>query len=713
MTTTNISMNFKDTHDHLALSLEIISKILDRPISFSALRAGLPLVDHRLTPHLFIRAAHRAHISAKIVSKKLHDIPKLLLPCVLLLKDNKACILESVVDEEKVAVIWPETGDGTDQVTYKDLEPLYTGQVIFTRPRYRYDSRSINLAVEHPQSWFWGTLSQFWSIYYQVIIASILINLFGVASSFFAMNVYDRVIPNSAFETLWVLSAGVILLYTFEFLMRTLRGHFLDTVGKNLDILFSSRIYEHILGIRLEARAKSSGTLAHELREFGSLREFFSSLTLMSLVDLPFFFVFLVFLYFINPSIAYLVTCYIPLAIGIGYTLHKRLAVLANRHHREASQRHSLLSESIYGLETIKSHGAEGKMQRQWDIFVDQAAYTEGRVKFTSTLVIHLSLFLQNLLSVMVIIFGVYEISQHALTTGGLIACTILSSRAQGLISQAIGVLTRFNMMMATYKSFDRIFKKPLERPSQTVFLHRPTLKGHIEFRDVSFSYPGSKIDSLHHLSFKITPGEKVGIVGRVGSGKSTIEKLILGLYQPTGGSILIDGTDNRQIDPADLRSNIGYVPQDIYLFYGSIRDNITLKATPIDDEGWLQAAQLAGVHEIANSHPLGYELNVGEGGLNLSGGQRQSIAIARALIGMPPLFLLDEPTSAMDHTSESIFKENMQATLKDRTVIIATHRLSLLSLVDRLIVIDQGRVVLDGPTHEVVERLNNGGAAA
>lgn len=706
-------MTTKDTHDPLALCLETMSKILDRPISFTALRANLPLVNHRLTPELFVQAAQKAHISAKIVSKNLRDIQPLLLPCVLLLQDQKACILESILDSETVLVIWPETGEGASKVSYADLDSLYTGKAIFTRPQYRYDTRSAPLTVDHPQSWFWGTLSRFWSVYYQVILASLLINGFCVISSFFAMNVYDRVIPNNAFETLWVLSSGVLLLYGFEFLLRTLRANFLDTVGKNLDVIFSSRIYQHILGLKMEARSQSSGALAHELREFGHLREFFSSVTLMSLVDLPFFFIFLISLYFISPSIAYLVTTYVPIAIFMGWTIHKKLENLANRNHREISQRHALLSESIYGLETIKSHGAEGKMQRQWEIFVDQAAQTEKNVKRTTTFILHLSLFLQNILTVVVIILGVYEISHHTLTMGGLIACTILSNRAQSLMGQAIGILTRFNLMKATFKSLDSIFKKPTERPAHKNFLHRPNLKGHIEFRDVSFSYPRSKIKTLQNISFTITPGEKIGIIGRVGSGKSTLAKLILGLYQPTEGNILIDGTDNRQIDPADLRANIGYIPQDIYLFYGSIRDNILLKSLLVEDESWLQAAKIAGVQEIVNSHPLGYDLNGGEGGAQLSGGQRQAIAIARALVGMPPIFLFDEPTSSMDHTSENIFKENFKRVLESRTLLLATHRLSLLTLVDRVLVLDQGRLVLDGPTHEVLKRLNIGGAAA
>jgi ATP-binding cassette subfamily C protein LapB len=697
----------KEIHDPLAVCLEIITRMHDRPMSVTALRAGLPLVNNRLTLDLVVRAAERADLTAQVVHKKLLEISKLTLPCILILEGNQACVLVNITDNGQFEIIWPETPSSITAIARDDLQIMYTGMVVFSRPTYRYDQRAASFSEEQPKQWFWGTLINFFPIYRSVTLASILTNIFTALSPLVSMSVYDRVVPNNAFETLWTLVIGVCIIYAFDFALRQVRTYLMDSMGKSVDVLLSARIYSHVLGMRLEAMPPSAGALAHELREFEALREFFSSITLMALADVPFFLLFLGLIYWISAKIALVVALALPVIIIVTAILQWPLRKYTQNNYQDAGQRHALLMESIYGLDTIKSNSAESRMQRQWEIFVSQAAETSSHLKAAQSTIVNASLLLQNLLMVLVLVVGVYEIAAHQLTMGGLIACSILAGRAFGVIAQAIGVVSRFYAMIASLKSLDTILKKPLERPADKQFLHRPLLGGDIEFRDVSFAYPNEKVEALRGLSFTVKAGEHVGIIGRVGSGKTTIEKLLLGLYMPTKGSVLVDGIDLRQIDPADLRRNIGYVPQDVYLFYGSVRDNILFGDPDANDRDLIQAAQLAGVDEFVQNHPMGFDLSVGEGGRQLSGGQRQTIAIARALVGNPSILVFDEPTAMMDNNSELQIRERMHQYTKGKTLLLITHRLALLPLVDRLIVVERGQVILDGPRDQVMARLS------
>ncbi len=705
-----ISPSITDFEDPLVVTLSLLAGLLQRPISVEALKAGLPHAEERFTPELAVRAAERAGLTARVMHRaKLQRILPVTLPCILLLKGGNACILMRFADKGQVEIVVPEGGNTKKTVAIDELAEQYTGYAIFARPEYKFDERAPEIRLKDRRAWFWGTLVQFWPIYSHVLLASVLINCFAVASPLFIMNVYDRVVPNNAVETLWVLALGVLTVFAFEFVMRNLRTYFVDVAGKNADVIIASRLLEHLMSTRLDCKPPSTGAMANNLREFEALREFFTSGTVIALVDLPFIFLFIGVIWLVGGDLAFIPLAAVPVVIMMGVVLQFPLRNVIERTQREANQKHALLVETIDGLETIKATAAEGRVQRSWERFVGLTAESSGQARFLSGLATTFAQVSIQMVTVMVVVFGVYLIADGDITMGALIAATILTGRSLAPLGAIAGMLTRLQQSRVALKSLDELMKRPVERSPDKVFLHRPSLSGQIEFREVKFSYPGQETLALESLSFKIAPGERVGLIGRIGSGKSTVARMMMGLYEPLEGSILMDGTDIRQIDPADLRRNIGYVSQDNYLFFGSVRENISFGAPHLDDETILRAANVAGVTDFVRTHPHGFDLQVGERGMGLSGGQRQSVVIARALLLDPPIILLDEPTSQMDNSTESLFKSRLDQALAGKTLLLVTHRSSLLSLVERLIIVDNGKIVADGPKDDVLKALKQG----
>lgn len=695
------------SRDPLLACLVSLCRVLHEPRSADALTAGLPLVDGRLTPDLFLRSAQRVGLSATLVQRSLDQIPALVLPAVLLLKDGTACVLNRR-DGDVLELMEPETG-GIATARLDELQAAYSGRAIFVRHRFRFDRRAQEAPGYRPRHWFWDVIWKSWPIYADVLLASLLINLFALASPLFVMNVYDRVVPNDAEETLWVLAAGMMLVAVFDAVMRGLRGYFLDAAGKRADLMLSSAIYERVLGIRTDVKPESVGAFANNLQEYEFFRDFITSATLSTVIDLPFLALFIAIIAVIGGSIALIPLLALPLGLVVALALQQSLKAEIAELFRFASQKQATLIESIGGLDAIKCQGAEGQFQRRWEDIIGNIGSQSIKVRTLSQGAVNATTLLQQISYVLVVIVGVYRISDNELTMGGLIACTLLTSRALAPISQAASLLVRYHQAKASLDSLNRMMNLPLERADEERFLHRPRLVGRIEFKNVSFSYPNSPVKALDEVSFSVGAGERVAIIGRIGCGKSTVEKLILGLYDPQEGAILVDGTDLRQIDPIDLRRNIGYMAQDSHLFYGSVRDNIVVGAPYADDGSVLRAAELAGVTAFLGGHPLGFDLPVGERGGQLSGGQRQSVALARALLLSPPIYVLDEPTNAMDNSTEEQLKARLAAEFEGKTLILVTHRASLLSLVDRIIVLDRGRVVANGPKDVVMEALQKG----
>ncbi len=701
--------NRRTTDDPLLGCLTILCTLLERPISAEALTAGLPLEEGHMTPDLFVRAAERAGISGRLIQRNLDDIARFTLPCILLLKDKRACVLTEVGKGANVRIVLPEMGTGQREVSYQELKEEYFGYAIFARPEFQFDQRAEETLVKDPKGWFWGTIVASWKLYVEVLVAAMLINLFAIASPLFTMNVYDRVVPNFAEETLWVLFAGVFTVFVFDFILKLLRAYLVDIAGKRADTKIAARLFQQMLGMKMAHRPPSAGGLANQMREFESLREFFTSSTLIALIDFPFIFMFVGIIFVIGGPIAIVPAAVVFIVIPVGLLVQMPMKRAVQETFREAQQKHAILIEAINGIETIKATASEGRMQRHWETFVNRTAKSAMNSHRWSQIAMNFSGFSMQLVTVLTVVFGVYLIQAGDLTVGALVACTLLSGRALAPLGQIAGVATRFHQAQQSLNALDGMMHTPVERPEGRTFVHRPNFSGHIEFKNVGFTYPDAKTTALTDVSFNIETGEKVGIIGRIGSGKSTIERLVLALYEPTEGSVLIDNTDTRQLDPADLRRSIGVVPQETYLFYGTVKENIALGAPFADDEMILRAARIAGVDEFTSKHPQGLDMPVGERGASLSGGQRQSIGIARALLLDPPILIFDEPTSSMDNTTEGRFKTRMQTLLPNKTMILVTHRASLLTLVDRLLVMDGGRIVADGPKGEVMEALSSG----
>lgn len=695
--------------DPLTDCLVQLARIHGCPASRTALRAGLPLVRNRLTVELFARAAERAQMASRVVKRPLASMTNLELPAVLLLDGHRACIaLKTDRDRQRITVLLPETGMGEETLACSELEELYTGYAIFVRPRFRNRQETMDTSGEEKR-WFWSTLARSWRIYRDVLIASFLINVFGLAGPFFTLNVYDRVIPNNAFETLWVLATGIGVVYLFNLIMRGLRSYFVDEAGKKANLQLSAMLFEKVLGLRMEFRPKSVGAFAKNLQQFESIRDFITSFSITALIDLPFMFLALGAIWYLGGPIALIHAGAIVLLLLYAVLIQVPLKKAVEKSFSAAAQKNGILVEGLSGIETIKMLGAEGQLQRAWEEAVSYIATWSARARFLSSSVNHVANFILNMTVVGVVVAGVYRIAAGELTQGGLIALVILTRQAVAPMSQVVSLATRFHRARAALQTLNRIMALPVERPAGKNFLHRATFRGGISLKQVNFAYPDQKVETLKNITLSIEPGEKVGIIGPIGSGKTTLGKLLLGLYQPTAGMVCMDGTDIRQIDPAQLRRVIGYVPQDIVLFRGTIRDNIILGSPDVDDDTVLRAAELAGVTEIVNHHPMGFDMEIGEQGSGLSGGQRQSVAMARAILHDPPVLVLDEPSSAMDNRTESRLKTRLATLLAPKTLILITHRASLLDLVDRIIVIDNGSVVADGPRSRVLEALKTG----
>ncbi len=702
-----------DSHDDPLLDcLMQLAKLHGRPATRTGLSSGLPLVHNRLTVELFSRAADRAGLSSRILRRSLDRITNMQLPVVLLLNERKACILVAIEDGgRQLRILLPETGMGEKTVTKKELEDIYTGYGIFVRPKFRIDRQTVDeiSPTTSKRGWFWGTIFESWRIYRDVFIASFLINVFGLASPFFVLNVYDRVIPNSAYETLWVLAVGISVIYVFAVIMRGLRGYFVDEAGKKANLKISAALFQKVLGLRMEARPQSVGSFSRNLQEFESIRDFITSFSITALIDMPFVVLALLVIWYLGGIIVLVQIVSIVLLLAYAFFIQVPLQKAVEQSFQASSQKNAILVEGLTGLETIKMLGAESQIQRAWEEAVSYIAKWSARSRFLSSSVNHFSFFVQSMSVVGVVVVGVYMIANGNLSQGGLIALVILSRQAIAPMSQVVGLTTRYHRARAALKTLNRIMELPVERPEGKTFLHRSQIEGAIELKNLTFAYPNQTVKILNNISLKIKPAEKVGIIGPIGSGKTTLGKLVLGLYEPLSGMVSMDGTDIRQIDPADLRHSIGYVSQDITLFRGTIRENITMGTHDIDDNTILRAAELTGVNEFVKKHSMGFDMEVGELGRGLSGGQRQCVALARAMLLDPPVLVLDEPTSNMDNRTEVLLRDNLSRVIENKTMILITHRASLLEMVDRLIVIDNGTVVADGPKVSVLEALKRG----
>jgi len=709
----HINGSQKVSSDPLLDCLVLLSEHYGNPCSAEALTAGLPFNNVILTPELLPQAASRAGLSAKLSRKNLDQLPSMLLPCILMIKDKKACILQELDLKNNTAIIsLPETG-GEEKLTVEELESIYVGYLFLIKKQYHGDSAFDVHLHDNQKHWLWHTIKESVPIYRDVIIASILVNIFALVSPLLVMNVYDKVVPNLAFETLWVLAIGAGIAYLFDFIMKQLRGYLIDVAGKKVDIQTSSKLFAKVIGLPLEKRAASVGGMARQLGEFDSVREFLSSATITALVDLPFSLLFFFIIYLVSGDLVVFPVLAMVLILGYTLVVQPKLRLAIEESNKFSGLRHGHLIESLSAVESIKANGAEGMVQNAWQQMLGHTANWQLKTKTITNSVSNVASFIIQMTTVAVIVLGVYRVADGAISLGGIIAAVMLSSRAIAPMARVAALMTRYNQTLSSLRQLDSIMEQDDEFENKGQLVSKPQLQGHIVADNLGFSYPNVEKPALHPLSINIMPGEKIAIIGRNGSGKSTLAKLLLGLFKPTTGSVRYDGLHQGQIHPSDLRRNFGYLAQDIVLFHGSIKDNILFGTRQITEFQLMRAVQLSGVSLFTDMESEGLDLQVGEGGQSLSRGQRQAVALARSILNDPKILLLDEPTASLDARAEQQFMSSMAKTSHERTLILITHKMHLLKLVDRIIVLENGRLVADGNKDKILEQLKKGQLSA
>jgi len=709
-----------DPHHHYDPLLEclvVFAKIHNRPISVEALISGLPVKPGADGPELFSidspkglfsRVASRAGFASRLIHRELDQLSRLLLPCVLVLRNGNACILESIDRKNRRAkVIFPEIGEGEEWLEMEQLRSEYLGYAFLLKKELQQDVSSKKVASSDSSGhWFWGTLGKSRDIFASVLLSSILINLFILATPMFTMNVYDKVVPNDAIATLWVLVAGIVTVYIFDTLLRFVRTYLLEIAGKKSDVIMSSIIFSQVLNLKMDQWPPSIGAFASQLREFESIRNFFTASTIATLVDLPFAIIFLLVIYYIGGPMIAVPLIIIALLMLYSFILIRPLKASVEATYEASANKNAHLIETLRTIKTVKTLGTSNYAQWVWEESSGTIANRSMRARMLSSSITVVTNLMVQFNTIGLIAFGIYRIGDLELSLGGLIAIVMLASRAVAPMGQIAALITSFEQTKTAFRSLDELMQKGIERPEGKSYVRRPGFEGAIQFRDLDFSYPEAPKKSLSSINLKIRAGEHVGIIGKVGSGKTTLMKLIIGLYQGSAGSIAIDDIDINQIDPADLRKNIGYLSQDIELLRGTIRENIAYKDLHVNDDRLIQAAGVSGVDLFVNQLPQGFDTQVGEDGGFLSGGQRQAIALGRAVLLNEPILILDEPTNSFDNTTESIVKKRLHEYIRDRTLLLVTHKAPMLELVERLIVMDEGRIVMDGPKEEVLNAL-------
>jgi ATP-binding cassette subfamily C protein LapB len=697
--------------DPLADALLFLAAHHGRAISREVLLAGLPILDGRLPPALFERAAIKAGLEAKAVRRRLSDIPALVLPAILSMRDGSTRILMAIdFDAKTASVADPSSKKPAQLRPLSELSDEYLGYAFLVRPASAADARAVAAGDLPGSHWFWSVVWRFWSNYSHVAIAALIVNVLALASPLFIMNVYDRVVPNGAIASLLALSVGMGIAVLFDFVLRLVRSRIIDMTGKKLDVIMASNIFEHVLSIKMAQRPTSVGILANQIREFDSVREFFTSGTVVSVTDLVFAVLFIAVLFMIGGALAWIPLAMLPLMILVGFCLQWPLERAMRRLQAESAARHGVLVESLTGIETVRATAAEARMQNAWERSVAATARSGEDVHFWSSLALTSASTAQQLNYLLMVIVGVFLILDGKITVGVLVASTMLSGRVLAPIAGIATVITRAAQTYITLKAINRVMSLERERPPGRIYVSRQVKIGSVTFDNVTFRYPNSNENALEKISFQIAGGERVGIIGRVGSGKTTVGRLLTGFYEPLDGKICIDDVDTRQYDPADLRTGVGFLLQDTDLFFGKIRDNIAFGKPSATDEEILEAARLAGVENFIAGHPLGYDMPIAEGGRSLSGGQKQAIGLARTLIRRPKVLFLDEPTAHFDVRSEAEFLERLKTLAEQNlTIMISTHRLSLLSFVDRILVFERGKLVADGPRDKILAMLRGG----
>ncbi|MCU7375610.1 type I secretion system permease/ATPase [Paucibacter sp. O1-1] len=706
--------------DPLLHALVWLTRHHGRARSAESLAAGMP-VEGALGPDQALRVMREAGYNAGLTRKKIAEINPLLLPAVLLLKGGDACVLVARHDSAEGAaydVVFPGADANICRATPAELEAEFTGFVLLvTLPEAAQAAttpgRGEPLLRAEGSHWLWGTLKRFIPYYRAAMVAALLSNLLMLVSGMVTMVIYDKVIPNQSFVTLWTLAIGASLALLFDLFAKQLRSHLIDIAGRKADLIIGSKLFRQTLGVRMEHKPESAGSYAHTLAQIEIVRDFFASASMSVVSDLPFILLFVAMAFIVGGPLGWVLVIAIPIILGLTWAIQGQMRRAVRANMSEMADLQGTLVEAIEGLEDLKTSGAEGRFLRRYESSTAIAAESGMRTRSLHSWSNNLSSTLQQAITVVMLVWGVYLIEAGTISSGALIGAVMFAGRAIAPLGSVVSLAARYQGARAALISLNQLMAKPTERSAERNYvpLNSGGISGSLGLSEVGFAYPmsgeGNAPKVLKGVNLRLKAGERVAVLGRIGSGKSTVLRLLAGLYQPTEGMVEVDGIDLRQIDPAEFRARVGFVAQEPRLFHGTLRDNVLMGRAHLDAARLVEVARLTGLDRVIAGHPLGWDLPVGEMGGLLSGGQRQLVALARSLVTKPQVLLMDEPTSSMDAQSEVAFLRQLRDAAGECTLVVVTHRPAVLELVSRIVVMDSGRLVMDGPRDQVLAALS------
>jgi ATP-binding cassette subfamily C protein LapB len=695
----------------LLSSFLFISNYYGKNITKDSLLAQLPKFEGDIPYDYIVRVSQKLNLESKSVDFDSLYLQKAFLPVIVRNQNNEYAVLLEYSDDE-VVLTSNLIENTTETLSKKVFLELYKREIILIKAHFNFNQANNRFKNLSPKSWFKDSVFLNKGLYTQLILSTILINFLVLALPMFTLNVYDRVVPNNALDTLWVLAFSVIIALVFDFILKMLRTYFLSTIGKKTDILVSINIFEHLMHLRLEEKPSSTGIFANTLASFEKVREFLTGATIIALIDMPFALLFIVVIFMIGGNLGYIPLITSILIIFIALISQHRLKPIIAKSFEQSRIKHGNLVESVYGLETIKAVGASTRMYSRWESSIKETVESNHQIHIESKMASTLISTIVQMSSIILVAVGAYmAIVDKSITMGVIIAATILSSRAMSPIAQFVAILSQFNITITSYEALDSFMRLGDDRYRQSDYAKVDKNFSHIILDKVTFRYPNAQFDSLLDINLKIKAGEKIAILGKVGSGKSTLIKLLANLYEPTSGAILFNDIEYRKIDTHDIAGVISLIPQDVMLFQGTLRDNIAVGHHTILDHTILDVLSVVGLSNLVRRHKKGLDMEIGERGDGLSGGEKKSLTIARGLASDTAVLLADEPTDSIDTQTEKYIIEKMAGFIKNKTLVVVTHKPSILKLVDRILVVDAGRIILDGPKDEVLRKITGGKA--
>ena len=709
-------------NDALAHALSWLTRHHGQERTPESLLAALPssaAKSGRIGPDEALRALREAGYSAGLVQRRVAELHDLLLPAVLLLREADCCIVVARRADGRYDIVMPGREHSACTATEAELEAEYTGVALVStpQPQASHGHGEPSFARDPGSHWLWGTMRRFIPYYRAALLAAMLSNVLMLVGGLSTSVIYDKVIPHQAYVTLWALAIAGGLAMSFDMIARQLRAYLIDMAGRKADLIVGAMLFRQTLGLRMEHRPESAGAYAHHLAQVEQVREFFASATLSAVSDLPFILVFVGMTFAVGGPLGFVLAAAIPLLIALSAFIQGSLRRAMSSHMAQQADLHGVLVEAVDGLEDLKAAGAQARFLRLYENATAAGATAMLKSRSITAWTMNLSAISQQAVSLTMLVWGVYLIDEKVITGGALIGAVMFASRAVAPLSSVTSLATRYQGARAAMRALDDVMRKPIDREPGKVYLPKRELTGKVGLAEVGFSYPAPRGTEgprvLKGVTLRFEAGERVAVLGRIGSGKSTVLRLMAGLYQPSEGHVEVDGIDLRQIDPADFRARVGFVAQDPRLFNGTLRDNVLLDRPAADASRLVEVARVTGLDRLVSAHPKGWELPVGEGGTLLSGGQRQLVALARCLVTQPQILLMDEPTSSMDAQSEVAFLRQLKEACGRCTLVMVTHRPAVLELVSRVVVVDGGRVVMDGPKDQVLAALSGQRPAA